>query len=191
MKLWDIAKNLGSAALQVALPGAASAIIAGVNVFLSDDEQLPVTATGHDVTNAIAKLPPEQQASVMEKEFDVDITQIREAKSTLRTMLESEVKSPQSTRPKIALGAFRLVSFITILIVSMWSYAILKGDKELVKAIVDGWPLVAVLIGPFVGWLNNYFGVLKQEHKNRLDAANGSSTPAGIAGILSTLIKRR
>ena len=191
MKIWDIAKNLGSAALQVALPGTASAIIAGVNVFLSDDEQLPVTATGHDVTNAIAKLPPEQQASIMEKEYDVEITQIKEANSTLRVMLESDAKNPQSTRPRIAMGAFRVVSFISILVVSMWSYAIVDGDHKLLKTIVDGWPFVGIVIGPFVGWLNHYFGVLKQEHKNRLDAANGSSTPDGIAGILSTLIKRR
>lgn len=190
MKLWDIAKNLGSAALQVALPGAASAIIAGVNVFLSDDEQLPVTATGHDVTNAIAKLPPEQQASVMEKEFDVDITQIKEANSTVRVMLESDVKNPHTTRPKIALQAFYVVAYADILAISIWAWAVVTSQNPL-KNLTDGWPFILAVTGTLVTLLLAYFGVLKQEHKNKLDAANGSSTPTGIAGILSTLIKRR
>ena len=191
MKLWDIIKTVGSAALQVALPGTGSLIVGAVNELLPDDKKLPAGATGDDLNNAIASLPPEQQASVMEKEFDVEITQIKESNATLRTMLESDAKNPHSTRPKIALEAFYVVAFISILVVSMWAYAILKQDEKLVKVIVDGWPWVLAVIGPFVGWLNNYFGTLKQEHKNKLDAANGSSTPAGIAGILSSIIKRR
>lgn len=191
MKLWDIVKTVGSAALQVALPGTGSLIVGAVNELLPDDKKLPAGATGDDLNSAIASLPPEQQASVMEKEFDVSITQIKESNSTLRTMLESDAANPHSTRPRIALGAFRVVSFISILIVSMWAWAVIKGDEKLVKAVVDGWPLAFAIIGPFVGWLNNYFGTLKQEHKNKLDAANGSSTPAGIAGILSNIIKRR
>lgn len=191
MKLWDIAKTLGSVALQVALPGVGSRIVGEVNKLLPADKKLPAGATGNDINNAVANLPPEQQASVMEKEFDVDIERLKQAGESNRAMLAAEANSTHTTRPRIALGAFRVVSFISLLIVSMWSYAILDGDKELLKAIVDGWPWVAVLIGPFVGWLNSYFGILKQEHKNKLDAANGGSTPSGIAGILGSLINRK
>ncbi len=191
MKLWDIVKTVGSAALQVALPGTGSLIVGAVNELLPDDKKLPAGATGDDVNNAIAKLPPEQQASVMEKEFDVSITQIKESNSTVRTMLESDAKNPHSTRPYIAKGSFHVVAFVVIVTISVWAYGVLVSDDSLVKTVMGGWQFVLAVIGPLVTLLWAYFGVLKQEHKNKLDAANGSSTPAGIAGILSSIIKRR
>jgi hypothetical protein len=191
MKLWDIARTVGSAALQVALPGTGSLIVAAINKALPADKQLPADATGTDVSNAVASLPPEQQAALMEKQFDVDITQIKESHSTLRAMLDSDAKSPHTTRPYIAKQAFHVVAFISVVIVLMWAYAVATSDEALVKVIVDGWPWVLGVILPFVGWLNSYFGTLKQEHRSRLDAANGVSTPQGVAGILSSLMKRR
>lgn len=191
MKLWDIVKTVGSAALQVALPGTGSLIVGAVNELLPDDKKLPAGATGDDVIRAIASLPPEQQASIMEKEFDVEITQIKESNSTVRAMLESDAKNPHSTRPYIAKGAFHVVAFAVIVAISVWAYGVFIRDDDLVKAVMDGWQFVLAVIGPLVTLLWAYFGVLKQEHKNRLDAANGSSTPGGIAGILSTVLKRR
>lgn len=191
MKLWDIVKTVGSAALQVALPGTGSLIVGAVNELLPEDKKLQAGATGDDVNNAIASLPPEQQASVMEKEFDVSITQIKESNSTVRTMLESDAKNPHSTRPYIAKGSFHVVAFVVIVAISVWAYGVLIADETLVTAVMDGWQFILAVIGPLVTLLWAYFGVLKQEHKNKLDAANGSSTPAGIAGILSSIIKRR
>lgn len=191
MKLWDIVKTVGSAALQVALPGTGSLIVGAVNEFLPDDKKLPAGATGDDLNNAIASLPPEQQASVMEKEFDVSITQIKESNSTVRVMLESDAKNPHSTRPYIAKGSFHVVAFVVIVTISVWAYGVLISDDGLVKTVMGGWQFILAVIGPLVTLLWAYFGVLKQEHKNKLDAANGSSTPAGIAGILSSIIKRR
>ena len=49
MKLWDIVKTVGSAALQVALPGTGSLIVGAVNELLPDDKKLPAGATGDDV----------------------------------------------------------------------------------------------------------------------------------------------
>lgn len=191
MKLWDIVKTVGSAALQVALPGTGSLIVGAVNGLLPDDKKLPAGATGDDVNNAIASLPPEQQASVMEKEFDVSITQIKESNSTVRAMLESDAKNLHSTRPYIAKGSFHVVAFVVIVTISVWAYGVFIRDDDLVKTVMGGWQFVLAVIGPLVTLLWAYFGVLKQEHKNKLDAANGSSTPAGIAGILSSIIKRR
>lgn len=190
MKLWDILKTVGSAAITTMVPGG-GLLLGVVNEFLPKDKQLPTTATGEEVNSAVASLPADQRAAIMDKEFDVEITHVKESNKTLRTMLETEAKSPHTTRPMIALGAFRVVSFVTILVVSMWAFAIVKQDNKLVTSIVSGWPWVLVVIGPFVGWLNSYFGVLKQEQKNKLDAANGSSTPSGIAGIVSALINRK
>ncbi len=191
MKLWDIVKTVGSAALQVALPGTGSLIVGAVNELLPEDKKLLAGATGDDVNNAIASLPPEQQASVMEKEFDVSITQIKESNSTVRVMLESDAKNPHSTRPYIAKGSFHVVAFVVIVTISVWAYGVFIRDDDLVKTVMGGWQFVLAVIGPLVTLLWAYFGVLKQEHKNKLDAANGSSTPAGIAGILSSIIKRR
>lgn len=191
MKLWDIVKSLGSAALQVALPGTGSLIIGAVNGLLSDDKKLPITATGHDVSAAIASLPPDQQASVMEKEFDVDIIQITESNATLRTMLETEAKSPHTTRPYIAKGSFHVVAFAIIVAVSLWAYAVLRENEGLVSTVMNGWPFILGVTAPLVTLLSAYFGILKKEQKNKLDAAQGNSTPAGIAGILSSLINRK
>ena len=190
MKLWDILKTVGGAALQVALPGTGSLIVGAVNEFLPDDKKLQAGATGNDINNAIANLPPEQQASIMEKEFDVSITQIKESNSTVRAMLESDAKNPQSTRPKIALQAFYVVAYSNVLAISIWAWAVITSENPL-KNLTDGWPFILAVTGTLVTLLLAYFGILKQEHKNKLDAANGVSTPSGIAGILTNIIKRR
>jgi len=169
MDIWDIAKTVGASALNLAIPGAGSAILSAVNEFLPDDKKLPE----------------------VEKQFDVDITQIKESNSTLRAMLESDAKNPHSTRPKIAYQAFQVVAGISLMIVSGWLYAIVTGNDVMVKAIVDGWVWVAAILLPFVSWLNSYFGILKSEHKHRLDAASGIvPSPTGIAGVLSAVLKR-
>lgn len=191
MKLWDIVKTVGSAALQVALPGTGSLIVGAVNEFLPDDKKLPAGATGDDIGGAISRLPAADQAALFDKEFDVEITQIRESNSTIRAMLESDAKSPHTTRPYIAKGSFHVVAFSIIVVVSVWAYGVIAGDGDLVEAVVDGWPFILAAIGPLVTLLWAYFGILKQEHKNKLDAANGGSTPAGFSGILSKILNRR
>jgi hypothetical protein len=191
VKLWDIVKTVGSAALQVALPGTGSLIVGAVNEFLPDDKKLPAGATGDDIGGAISRLPAAQQAALLEKEFDVEITQIKESNSTIRAMLESDAKNPHSTRPYIAKGSFHVVGLSIITVVSVWAYGVVSGDSVVIKAVVDGWPFILAAIGPLVTLLWAYFGILKQEHKNKLDAANGGSTPAGFSGILSKILNRR
>jgi hypothetical protein len=190
MKLWDIVKTVGAGAFSTMVPGGA-AILATVNSLLPEDKKLPENASGSDIQSTISTLPPEQQAQLMDKEYDVQITEIKESHSTARTMLEAEAKSTHTTRPKIALGAFYLVAILSSLIVIAWLYAVVVvKDEKLVKAIVDGWPWVTALLLPFVGWLDRYFGILKQEQKNRLDAVSGNNKPTGIAGLISTLVKK-
>jgi hypothetical protein len=191
MKLWDIVKNVGTAALQVALPGTGSLIVGAVNEFLPDDKKLPAGATGDDIGGAISRLPATDQAAIMEKEFDVEIVRLTESHSTVRAMLESDVKNPHSTRPYIAKGAFHVVAFAILAVVSVWSYGVISGDSVVITAVVEGWPFILAAIGPLVTLLWAYFGVLKQEHKNKLDAANGGSTPAGFSGILSKILNKR
>ncbi len=189
MNVWDIVKEVGGGVIADMVPGG-RAVMRMVNKFLPEDAQLPDNATGSQAADAIQSLPADQRAQVMNKKFDIQITEIKESHSTVRAMLEAEAKSTHTTRPRIALGAFRLIAFATVLIILGWLYAVLVKDAVLVKSIVDGWPFVFALLAPFVGWLNRYFGILKDEQKNKMDAANGLSAPSGITGMISSLIKR-
>ena len=189
MNIWDIAKTVGTGIIRNVVPGG-SAIIDTVNAFLPDGSKLDGSASGSDVSAAMQKLPPEQRAELMTKQFEVDITQIKESNSTVRTMLESDAANPHSTRPYIAKGAFHVIAFTIVVTIAMWAYGIASGNSVMVKTVMDGWPFVVAVITPLVTLLWAYFGILKQEHKQKMDAAGGQSTQAGIAGILSSILKR-
>ena len=81
------------------------------------------------------------------------------------------------------------MAFSCITVISVWSYGVLVGDSELVKAVMDGWAFILAAIAPLTVLLQSYFGVLKTEHRNRLDAANGNTT-TGIASLISSFLNR-
>jgi len=60
-----------------------------------------------------------------------------------------------------------------------------------VEKIQTGWPFVAAIVLPFVGWINSYFGKLVVEQRQKLDAATGRTAPHGIAGLLSGLVGKK
>ena len=184
MKLWDVIKSVGSGAVREVVPGG-GILVDAVNEFLPDDKKLPADATGSDMQAAVDSLPPDQRAQLLGREFDVQIEQHH----SLQAMLQAEQASTHTTRPRIALGASHLVAFVSIVAISLWAYAIGAGDEEMVTAVTDGWPFVAAVVGPFVTLLWAYFGVLKQEQRNRLNAANGSTSGA-LSSIISQIIKR-
>jgi len=188
-KLFDILKKVGAGIIRDVVPGG-GLLVAAVNAVLPSDKQLPPTATGKDIDYVVAGLPAEQRAAILGKEFDVEMTQIKEGNETLRAMLKHDAENPHSTRPKIALGAFRVVAFVCIAVVSMWSYAVLTGNDKMVESITGGWMFVAAVIAPLVTLLWAYFGILKQEHKNKLNAAGGTSPVGNVINILSSLAKR-
>lgn len=130
----------------------------------------------------------ETDPKAIEKIQELEKTKFEEKAKTLRAMLEGEAISKHTTRPKIAYGAFLVVSFISIGIFVVWAVAALQGNTELVQTIQDYWPFVLGLIMPFVGWLNSYFGVLRDEQKDKLDAIYGrTSVPS--TGVLQTLLR--
>lgn len=190
MKILDIAKTIGTIALNVAAPGIAPVVIGAINEFLPDDEKLKENATGTQIQQTISSLPPDIKAKIIEKEFDVEITQIKESYETVRMMLESDAKNPHTTRPYVAKNSFKVVAFTIITTVSAWSFAVLSENETMVDAVMDGWPFILAVIGPLVTLLYAYFGVLKKEQKNRLDAANGSTSPGGLTEIISTILRR-
>lgn len=180
MKLLAIAKQAGAALFREAVPGGAL-ILDGLNAFLPDNKKLGPNVTGDEM---LRDLPPD----VLDKQFDVQLEMIRQAGETNRAMLHAEANSKQTTRPRIALGAFRVVAFVVILAVSMWGVAVLRGDETMLAIVVDGWPFVLAVLGPLVGWLNSYFGVLRDEHRNRLEAVTGVQKPQGFARLLRGLL---
>jgi len=184
MKLLDILGKVGGAVVKTMVPGG-GLIVDVVNEFLPDGKKLPADATGSDMQAAVDSLPPDQRARLLGREFDVQIEQHH----SLQAMLNAEQNSTHTTRPRIALGAFHLVAFVSIVAISLWAYAVAVKDDELVAAVTDGWPFVAAVVGPFVTLLWAYFGVLKQEQRNRLNAANGSTSGA-MSSIISQIIKR-
>lgn len=189
MKLWDIVKKVGAGVIKNAVPGGGM-IVGAINEFLPDDKKLPSDATGDQVNSAIAGLPPEQQAAILNKEFDVEIEDIRQTGETARAMLEAEAASTQTTRPYIAKGCFHVVAAITLLVAFMWGYGVFTDQDSLVKTVMDGWPFILAMTGPFVALLQAYFGILRKEHKTRMEAATGSTT-GGVGAILSAIVKRK
>lgn len=190
MKIWDIVRKVGGGIISNAVPGGAL-IVDAVNAFLPDDKKLSSGATGDDLHNAISALPAAQQVEIMSKEFDVEITQIKESHSTLRTMLEHDASNPQSTRPYIAKHSFHVIAFCIVVIVSMFAYAVAIENKEMVKVIMDGWPFVVGILGILAALLRAYFGILSGEKKAVLDAANGKTASVGFASSLAGMFKSR
>lgn len=188
MNLGKVLLGIGSSVVSTAFPGA-GAVIGFVNDMLPDDKKLPKESTGNEVMAAIDGLPADQRSAILSKRLDIEITELKESGSTLRTMLESDASHPQTTRPKIAWQAFQIIAFVSILIVSMWAYGVGTKNTEMVRAVTDGWPFVAAILTPFVTLLLGYFGVLNAEHKNKLSAASGQPLIGGITKMIGMLRK--
>jgi hypothetical protein len=184
MNVWEIAKRVGSAALQVGLPGTGSLIVAAVNEFLPEGSKLPSDATGKDVESVVSQMPPPIRAALLEKQFDVEIVQIQESNSTVRVMLESDAKIPHTTRPYIAKQAFHVIAFVSVVVVLIWAYGVVMGEEEVVAAVMGGWQFILAVTAPLVILLHAYFGILKQEHRQKLNAANGEITSSAIEKLM-------
>lgn len=188
MKLWDIVKTVGSSVISNAVPGG-SLIVDGINALLPDDKKLPVDATGDQVSNAISQLPPEQQAKVLTKEYDVKLEQIKQSHGSLQTMLEANAQSTHTTRPKIAYQAFQVIAFSTVSVVFAWCFAVISGNTEMVDTVERSWLFILGVIGPLVTVLHAYFGVLRDETKDRFNAAQGHKVDS-VGGFIGKLLKR-
>ncbi|WP_167631567.1 hypothetical protein [Mariprofundus ferrooxydans] len=139
----------------------------------------------HDQVMSALAAKPELVAQLQSEFIKLQMTEIQESGSTLRTMLESDAQNPHTTRPKIAYQAFQVVAAATLLIVVIFCYAVCMANEHMVKAIMDGWPFITALLAPFVYLLKAYFGILKVEHSNRLAAAVGHPPATGVADVLA------
>lgn len=194
MKLWDIAKSIGGGLLKDAIPmgGTLGKVLGVVNAVLPGGSKLDENSTGAQLTAAIEGLPAEHRAEVMDKQFDLQIEELRQTHGSLNVMLETEVRSTHSTRPWIAKGCFLVLAFIHCAVAIGWFVAIWLSDRaNILDNVMDGWPFVLALTTPFVILLKAYFGLLAEENKNKLAAAGGRDAPplpTGITGVLSRLL---
>jgi len=189
MKLRDILKKVGAGIIKEVVPGG-GVLMGVVNELLPKTKQLDPSASGDDIQAAIDSLPAADKARVLEKEFDVDMAFIKESGASNRAMLEAELKSTHSTRPLVIKLFAIIVSLITLYIVYLWGDAITGGKTALVLAIGNGWPMILALCAPFFVVINAYFGVLRKESQNKLDAANGNPTSSIASTLISGFLNR-
>ena len=166
MKWSDISSSIGKFApmLGGALGGPAGAVAGSALAKFLGVEDNP-----HEVIKHIENNP---ESYVKIRDFEIEYFKLQADLN--KTMLNNESKSNHTTRPKIAYQAFQVVAAIALMIVFGWLYAVVSNDYELVKEIVNGWPFVVGVITPFVAWLNAYFGVLRKEQADRMNAFNGN-----------------
>lgn len=174
--------------IREAVPGG-GILLEAVNAALPPDRQLPAHASGRDVESAISALPGPQQANLLDRQFDVQETQIRASADTLRAMLDAERASPHTTRPFIAKWSFIVAAAISVVFVTVWGYAVLTKAESLVSAVTNGWPMILAVVGPMWSLLYAYFGVLRKEQGDRLSAASGQPMHGIIASVIKGLRK--
>lgn len=104
----------------------------------------------------------------------------------MKAMLLSESKSVHSTRPKIAYQAWQVTGTIVLAITFSYVYAVVTGNEEMINAMSSGWPLILALIAPMVGWLNAYFGILRKEDNDKMNAINGKPN----YGLLESFVNK-
>lgn len=189
MNLGDILKTVGTGLIASIAGPAAPLIIAGINGFLPGDKQLPNNATGEQAQSAIDELSPELRASVLEKQYDVKIEHIKQSYGALNTMLSANAQSTHTTRPKIAYQAFQVIAFSTISVIAVFCFAVVTGNVEMIEVIKGSWLFIFGVITPLVTILHAYFGVLTNESKDRLNAAQGHKVDP-VSGLIGKLFKK-
>lgn len=187
MALKDILS--GVAAVAGAVNPAVMGGITLINAFLPDDKKLTPQSTGADVMAAYNGLPQDQRMTI-DQRAQIELAHLVQGHDTLRTMLETDARNPQSTRPKVVLGSFWFLAISNMLIIFIWAYAVIIENDKLVGAIMNGWPMIAALQAPFATVMISYFGNLVKEQANKYAAASGHAMP-GIGSAIASMIKRR
>ena len=185
MNLLKVLGKVGGSILADIIPGG-NAILNVVNEFLPDDLKLTAKATGEQIQEAVSSLPAEQQATLLSKEFDVEVTSIQEHTKVLTALGEVD-KTGNSTRPFIALMMAWVVSFSIVGLIIMLGIAINEKDSETVIAIGNNWPLAVALLGIPSGLLRAYFGMRTKEKQQKYQALTNTAPTSSLSGIVGLL----
>lgn len=172
MNLLKVLGKVGGSILADIVPGG-HAILSVVNSFLPDDKKLPATATGQDIQSAVSSLPADQQAKLLTKEFDVEITSIQEHTKVIEALCDVD-KTGNTTRPTIAIMMSYIVAFSVVIVISVLAVSIIKNDIETIKAIGDSWPLIVAILGTPTALLRAYFGMRTKEKQQKYQAVSNT-----------------
>ena len=188
MKLGKILTTVGSAILSTLIPGS-GAIIAGVNALLPKDKRLPDSATGTQVIQAVNTLSPEQQATVLVKEYDVEIAEINSWTQVQGSLAEVD-KAGASTRPDIAMMMAKVVAFVIIGFSTMWMIAIYQNPTEMFESLPASWPLMLAINATPTALLRAYFGMRSKDKEKRYSAAAGQPVKTNFIADIIKMIKK-
>lgn len=185
MNIGSIFKKIGGGILKNIPPlGIVADILGFVNEKLPKEKQLSETSTGAQAMAAIAKLPEDQQAEVLSKQFDVELAEISAHVDVIQALADVD-KTGKSTRPAIAKMQSNLIGFGVIITLTPIGYAIATGDKDMIDAVASIWPLIAAVIGIPAGIVNSYFGKRTKEKTQKYGAV--SNTPPAV-GLMSQIV---
>lgn len=177
MKLRDVLR--GAATVAGTLNPAVGAAIGLVNQFLPDDKQLPQTATGADIEDAmVANIPPQQRASLYERKVDLEIAQEEGWTARYEAMCRSD---GQGTRAWIAKQMARVLVF-EILAFTVWAF---WYPEQLSNPVL--WTVFGTLTGVPGTLLLNYFGNLRKEQGQRAAAISGVQPLGALASMVKAL----
>lgn len=188
MDIGGILKKVGGGIIKQIFP-AAGVVVDIVNELLPGDKKLPADATGDQVQAAVNSLPADQQAQVLSKQLDVEITEIKEWSNVVESLAKSDATG-SSTRPFIAAMMAWATCFAIVVFVALWGVAVYDGDEETLKVISDGWPLVVAILATPTALLRSYFGMRTDEKKARYAQASGQQHISGFTGLIGKLLNR-
>ncbi|MCH9735883.1 MAG: hypothetical protein K0U78_15245 [Actinomycetia bacterium] len=179
MKFKDVLKTVGAGLISSHPVGAA--VLGAVNMFLPDDKKLPEDSTGEQVKSTVDKLPPEQKASLMEKEIDLEIAREEGWTERYKAMCKYD---GQSTRPKIALMMAKVFCGVLLGFLIIIAYAVAQEGMAVLNQPYL-WTIFATLTATPAGLLGKYFGELRKEQANRLSVSNPISNKNPISNLFS------
>jgi hypothetical protein len=177
MKFKDILA--GAATLtSIAFPALAP-VIGLVNKLLPDDKKLPEDATGNDVQAVVDTLPPEQQASLMEREIDLKIKQEEGWTERYKAMCSAD---GQETRAKVVIMLTKVLCFEILAFTGLffWHPEILSNSSV--------WVVFGTLTAVPAATIGKYFGELRREHGQRQVSAGADPKAMSGLGVLAKLI---
>ncbi|USD19767.1 hypothetical protein MJO52_11805 [Microbulbifer variabilis] len=174
MKLKEILKAAGGMTLDIFAPGARQII----NAVLPRDKQLPPSATGIEAKQSVRALPPEQRASLLERQVDLQIAQEEGWTSRYRAMCQAD---GQSSRAQIALMMAKVLCF-EILAFTLWAFVYPEQMQSPVL-----WTVFGTLTGVPATLLGKYFGELRREQNKRQESMGASPSAGLVGGIVRAL----
>jgi hypothetical protein len=189
MDVGSILKKVGGSLLKNAFPPLSGVAFDLINDALPADKKLSETSTGADAEEAILSLQPDQQASLLEKKLDVEMTEIKEWSNIISALAEVD-KTGNTTRPKIARDQSTLIGFGVVITLGPIAYAIVTGDSKMIDSIASAWPVILAVIGIPAGIVTSYFGKHTKEKAQKYEAVTRIPPAAGLIPQIIGMFKK-